>query len=471
MSLPAFFLALAFTLAVPALAGCTASHGPPLAAPSEKAFVCGIVCDVVVSAPQGWAGEPSLAVDPADPSHLVAGAIEFATAPSGQSNFWVHSYESRDAGATWSGKALTGGVSSDPSHPLFPYTSTGDPWLVFLDDGTVLLAGIAARDAQVYSAGGVVVLTDLAVFVARSHDGGASFPDVAIVAEGHGAVGTAYVGPAGAPILTPMDIPDKEAMAVGPEGEIVLTWTQFQIPSQRGDARATAADIMVAISRDAGATWSPPAAVARGTFQGSAPAIAQDGSIHVAFLRNTPEAFDRQVETDLFVASSRDGGGTWETRRVGAAAALNFPSLAVDGGSGERIIVAYAAPGASEEASVPSVLVSLDGGVTWDGPRALDTPEGRGRPMPSVAIGADGTAFIGYYHALASEGAHEYRMVALPREGGNGTRAVLSREVASPGFAQRDYATVVATEDGAVAVWTGGSYPRAEVRFSRAEFV
>src|SRR3954470_16536833 len=109
----------------------------------------------------GQQAEPTLAIDPADPSHLVAGAQEGRLLGGGARADAV--YVSADGGGTWS-RALVPGLTA-PSGGRFQRAT--DPVVAFGADGSALYSSLVLDVAD-------GVPTSTAILVSRSSDGGRS---------------------------------------------------------------------------------------------------------------------------------------------------------------------------------------------------------------------------------------------------------------------------------------------------------
>lgn len=147
---------------------------------------------------------------------------------------------------------------------------------------------------------GPVAEMPFALVMARSDDGGSSFPPGVEVESG--------VVPARRFLVF---LPEFPSLAAGPRGSLYVAWAD----SRNGDE-----DVFLRRSADGGATWSEEVRVndnriGDGTTQ-SLPrlAVAPDGRVDVLFYDRRNDVDD--VRTEVFLASSEDGRGTFENRRV-----------------------------------------------------------------------------------------------------------------------------------------------------------
>jgi hypothetical protein len=394
---------------------------------------------------RGSAVEPSLAVDPASPLHLVAA--------------WQQDRWSLGGGADGIATAvsLDGGLTWTPGLPPLTLCAGGalpratDPWLSFAPDGVVHLVALGLDDPWLGRR--------QAILASRSADGGLTWSDPASLASastadigldkcsliadpgrpgylyavwdrltGLGGPAAAQTGPAwlgrsldGGATWEPARAifdpgPDAQTIsnqvAVLPDGTLV----DLLVIVQGLSGIAPAARVAVLRSGDAGATWSPPVDVAALLAIGASdpktgypvrdgslvPQIAADpaaGALHVVW---QDARFSAGARDGIALSTSTDGGLSWsppvQVNRHPAAQAFT-PAAAV--GPGGRLAVSYydfRADDPRDPGSLWTVLwlaTSPDGGASWDevplgGPFDL-------RLAPDV-----GGLFLGDYHSLAA---------------------------------------------------------------------
>src|SRR4051812_32681494 len=118
-------------------------------------------------------------------------------------------------------------------------------------------------------------------------------------------------------------------------GALYAAWQDARFSGHRFD------QIAFASSRDGGRTWSRPRRISRPSVQAFVPvvAVAQNGTLGVAFYETAAGRSRHRTATRYVLATSRDGGRTFATRKVGptfdlAAAPLmqSVPELAVPPG-------------------------------------------------------------------------------------------------------------------------------------------
>jgi hypothetical protein len=343
--------------------------------------------------PTNKQNEPTIAVNPANPSFLIAGANDEqrqppcgpgpvrGSVPANDCSFFPGVgtdgvYTSSDGGASWTNRGLLPGFSDNGGS----LQSDGDPVIVYgpRPDASGSLAG--ARAAHAFVNGTRAYYAGLAEFapgsqpgeqapelltVSTSDDNGTNWSNPVIAANGHGFL-----------------FNDKEDVWADKNpsspffGRVHVTWTQF-----RGSAFTFFAEpIMVAFSDDGGTTWTKPNQLSAahnnntvGGRQGSVVRTGPDGTVYV-FWEDSDLAGSKQV-----VAVSHDGGLTFShpitiahfTDIQDPIPGANFRtdsfvSAAVDQASG-AVYAAWARRGASGSGEIV-VSKSSDGGATWSSP-------------------------------------------------------------------------------------------------------
>ena len=404
------------------LAGCAA----PSVDPAPATWACD-PCASALPSQTAPVWEPSAAADPADPSHIVVAYRD------GSYDSIVTSV-TRDGGRTWQQGKLGVGADAVEGSPARDWTHTGDAVVAFAP-GRVLLAGLGFTYKPA-PGGATYERTGASIFVASSTDGGLTFPKMSVVAQGGG---TNYGGPSGAGALVDYRNEDKEWLAVGPDGTLAVVWTALHPGTGVGFVFPLREPNMLyaSVSKDGGATWSAPVAIeAEGSPSGGYPVFAEDGTLHVAY-----RYYD---EPRSFVATSKDGGGTWTKVEVGDA--VGQPTLrALPGG-----VLLLAFPSGSADSSAPALARSDDAGATWSAPRKLGAAT-QGRTHVSLDVAADGTAYVGWYHATG-DSAGVYRVAIVPTAG---EATTLDVGPADPTWDRYgDYVTgVTTTADGFSVLW------------------
>ncbi len=258
-------------------------------AAGSSAFVVNVSNDTTAQ------NETPLAVNPLNPQNFITGGNDW------NYNDGCSVNATFDGGKTWT-KTLPNGFipgitkyTNDPSVPgTGSYDYGGDPTAAFGPDGTAYFACFGYQATSPY---GVVLL------LSRSYDGGrtwlsggAAQPLTRVTAfQGNGkARGSTGQGS------------DHEAMTVGSDGTIYVTWAQFH-------GNGSNSPVYVATSTDKGLSFTPPVKVTSGTArsdQDQRIVTNADGS--VAYL-----TFDNSIQggkgTAMFVSRSTDHGRTWST--------------------------------------------------------------------------------------------------------------------------------------------------------------
>lgn len=270
--------------------------------------------------------ETSIAVNPANPRNIVAGANDYRTfSPrlgGHDSSSWV--YTSFDGGRTWKNIQLPGlTVQSGGTGVMSDMDSAGDPAISFGPRNTVYYVSLVF--SRLNSASGIAVNV--------SHDGGLHWDAPAIIR-------TDGVNPDGTPVDTPL-FNDKPWIGADPRsGTVYVTWTRFEFDE---DGDYIQSPIVMSTSRDFGRTWSDEHVIGttRDTFttgitpfaQGSNPRVTNDGTLYVAYETSVCEsvACDQFTDHDATViARSRDGGRTFSITEI--APNFDFPEDPDTGG-------------------------------------------------------------------------------------------------------------------------------------------
>ncbi len=107
---------------------------------------------------------------------------------------------------------------------------------------------------------------------------------------------------------------DKEWITADAGGNVYVTWTLFKGNNGHG---YISSPIVMSVSHDHGATWSDPIAVSDASHpydQGSSAAVAPDGTIYVAYEGNQASNIFRD---QIVLARSTDGGQTFTNTELG----------------------------------------------------------------------------------------------------------------------------------------------------------
>jgi hypothetical protein len=392
--------------------------------------------------------EAHLAIDPANPNHLIATWQQDRLSDGGaRGNLLAASV---DGGVTWSAPRAVAFSQCAGG----PFARASDPW-VSINGAAAFHAGIAFTGATL-TAG-----SRSAVLVARSIDGGFNWSAPVAVADDDGSLyfndkesltadpydpryvfavwdrlDTAERGPtrlarsldgglSWAPAVTIYDPgPGRQTIGnvvvIAPGGRTYNFFTE--LAAVPGDPTRSTGRLAVQLSLDHGLSWSPPTQIAEllavptrdptrpevavrtGEVLGSFAVDPRDGSLYAAW---QDSRFSGGKHNAIALASSQDGGATWSVPvRVNADAGVPAftPSLAVlpDGSIGVSYYDFRSAATASTRPTDYWLAVSRDG-VNWRETRLagnfdlLNAPDARGR-------------FVGDYQGLVG-GGNEFKLL------------------------------------------------------------
>jgi hypothetical protein len=385
-------LSLPFSYSTPSLGETDAIVHDPLNLSGSSNFGCSTAQN-----------ETTIAVNPTNPSNLVAGANDYRVCCdfSGLNDGTGWAYYSFDGGHSWGNVQVPGLTAETGGTGVFKKVdSAGDPVMTFGPDGTVYYANLVF--SRVSPASGVVV--------SKSTDGGKTWSAPAMVAFSS----TAHF------------FNDKEWIAAGANGKVVVSWTRFnQGPQGVG---YIASPIVAATSSDFGNSWSSWFNVsdhAHPYNQGSQVAYAPNGDLYVSYEAASPLT---GYATDVTaVARSTNNGASFSTAEIGRVYddldcypifsgrqtlsnqhfRLNsYPSMSIDPATGQ-IAISWAddqgagncGTGGTSFTGTTSNQVKLVSG-TWGSFSApkLITPDSADKAFPSVAI-QNGKTVVSYYTA------------------------------------------------------------------------
>ena len=323
--------------------------------------------------------EVHIAVNPSNASNIAAGANDFRQG-EGASGF----YASTDGGQTW-----TDGILPMPTG----VGSGGDPVLRFDRDGSTLFYAHLGFEST-GTLGGCDPQSG--VYLSASQTGGATWGEGAIVA------------PNTATIFNdkPWLAVDRSTGITGKSGNVYVTYTRFGYGSAldcQSGAATSSSPIMLRRSTDGGSTFGGEVDVsgAFATSQGSAVAVAPDGTVTVAFvtLSGCGEC--------IVVARSTDGGQSFTRTKIADIAGVDelpagggntfradaFPSAAVDAAGTVYVGWSEKRGGAS---TTDVWLSSSSNGSSWSAPVRVNQLASGDQFFPGVAAGANGQVFVGY---------------------------------------------------------------------------
>lgn len=237
--------------------------------------------------------ETTIAVNPMNANNLIAGANDYRVCCdfTGLNDGTGWAYYSFDGGATWGNVQLPGLTAETGSAGnLKNVDSAGDPVVTFSPDGVAYYANIVFSRVKDVSA----------IVVSSSKDGGKTWSAPNLFA--YGATGNYFN--------------DKEWIAAGPNGKVVVTWTLFyQGPH---GASYLQSPIVGAFSGDYGKTWNrqsfPISDAAHPYNQGSQVQYGPDGALYVSYEATSP-LFGYTTDA-MVIARSTDDGRTFTTKEL-----------------------------------------------------------------------------------------------------------------------------------------------------------
>jgi len=239
--------------------------------------------------------------------------------------------------------------------------------------------------------------------VAKSTDGGTTFPTIAL----------ASVNPT-QPIFQDKDYITADTSPTSPfQGNLYVSWGSFNVASS---------EIDFGRSTDRGQTWSPAIALSGGgifrSANGAVPAVDASGRVYVAW-----EDFRLGLPTGdaIFVNRSDDGGVTFNGERKvtdvtpigntencggqnsktlnGSIRVTDFPTIAIDKSNGPNDGNVYIAWNDNRNGN-PDIFFtrSTDGGMTWSAPmRVNDDATTTDQFMPWMTVDPSGVIFLMWY--------------------------------------------------------------------------
>lgn len=308
--------------------------------------------------------EPSVAIDPTNPDHVVAVSFQAGgpTGPRGSD----YAYASRDGGRTW---------RTAPA-PNPARRGQGDDAVTFAPDGIALHAyisfeGIRVARPQRASTG---------IFVCASRDGLTWAEPVPVVDHVN--------------CVTPFE--DKPFLKVdtSPEsphrGAVYVAWTRFDVYGSK--VPADKSHVYVSRSSDGARTFSVPLRISdtpgdcqdsSNTVMGAVPVVGPRGEVYVTWGGPRGLVFDRSTDGGATFGEDRvvsETPGGWDFSVPGPGRANGLPVPAVDLSSGPNRGSVYV-NWIDARNGDPDVFVaaSRDGGTTWGAPvRVNDDPKGNG---------------------------------------------------------------------------------------------
>ncbi|MBI2172150.1 MAG: exo-alpha-sialidase [Chloroflexi bacterium] len=463
--------------------------------------------------------EPSIAVDPRDPDHILVGLIDY--------NFPnMVTYSTIDGGVTWEGPHLA-------RYPRKDLASAGDPIVAFDRQGNAYYAFISLdiREFSVCNIASAAVVS--AISVARSTDGGITWGD---------AIQASHSEVQSTPINCNADRPrgqigfeflDKPWMALGPNPKdpskeiIYVAYTKFidterifwvdELPFLGAPSLETVIELVR--STDGGVTWSDPVEISpraqytilfnpigvapaggpdgdtpvqapegqqsaeglvRQIVQGPDVAVAADGTVYVAWVDTTADdSFEGNAE--IYVRRSDDGGVTFQNRRLVSTFpelkfrsrtnafrswAAMFPKLAVGPESNVYVVWVGLPTDDPEDDGDVYVAASSNKGQTWGRRLRINDDQGSAfQFFPEVSADPKGNLHVMWGDFRDDAKGVSYHIYYATSQDQGKTWSLNSRVTDFPTNPNRafpggrfigDYFGIEATNDDVYMVWADG---------------
>jgi hypothetical protein len=426
-------LALALTMAAPALVGCLGGEDEQLG-PDEAGAVLpqaaqprcvdgsgtgNASCNYdTLQEPEREGNEVTVAVNPTDPDNVVAGAKDYYPESAGDC-VWDGIYHTKDGGESFESRNLPGSPwllmnnqSKFEANDASQYWCMSDPVVDFGPEGTMYYTFLAYQGDPVTGSaageqltclineevGGVpcsglndVAFNRVSIGVMVSEDGGDTISDVTLIDSG----------------TFPVNFHDRQWIATDDEsGTVYVAWTGIFTPGN-----------LVYRSHDKGQTWEGPVLldqlpVAAGTPAAAEGTPAESTSPSQLFVDTGPgdTVYVSGCGPDgPYLASSGDGGESFsEWRHVveaedeGMNASYRSGQIcmvAADGTDGPHRGNLYMVYAATPDGHRDVFLTrSTDGGQTWSEPIQLDQDDTENDQfLPTISINPNGVVDVSWW--------------------------------------------------------------------------
>jgi hypothetical protein len=402
--------------------------------------------------------ETSIAVNPTNTLNLIGGANDYQLRLSsgGKINETVltRAHVSFDGGKSWAMYPI----------PFSSYTATGDPAAAFDASGNAYMATLGFG----FSQGRSPTVTNPDVLVAHSANSGKTWNTVR-VATGSGVETSQGI------------LNDKEYIAAWGNGNVIVTWTRFQLGMGGSVIRSPIFD---AVSHDGGNTWTAPQEISGSApfclgapasnpttcdqDQFSTPVVAADGSIYVSFestdnldpaslsfgadqylVVKVDPATGARVAGPFLVSKLVDGVYDYpvdasgrQTYQDSQFRTNSAGSIAADPTNAAHLAVVWSDMRNSSLPGSPAafnpdpysvttnsdivVSQSFNGGQTWSAPAAIARPGDQF--MPWAAYDGSGLLHIGFFDRSYDAANHKYGYT-LAAEAAQGTLSFALQQV------------------------------------------
>lgn len=406
-----------------------------------------------VTTATGPANELAIAVNPKNPLNLIAGGKDYFLGTDHPCdgnypiNVWTGVYWSKDGGQTWKNALMPGHPedAANASHPNRIYPCNSDPVVAFGSDGTAYFSGLGIRGPGTPNPQHPCVETSSSIWLMKSTDGGDTWKDWScvgaataplagvdkqwFVVDGHNVYFTFMdfnptqlnlvfrrstdQGRTWDPPRILFESPTEPALgrqfstpAVGPQGEVYVTWRGF----------GSMGGVYFTRSLDQGVTFEAPRKIASitpipnnfgsGLYRTSSyPVLAaaagpgnHSGSLYVTW------ADGRNGNPDVLLIRSTDKGATWsQPVRINndtteSTARQFLPWITTSPNNDVHLVWLDDRIGGNATSLDAFYRVSRDGGAMWD-PEVRLTPASFSTQNCQHQSGAN---FIGDYIGLAA---------------------------------------------------------------------
>ncbi|HEU4730140.1 MAG TPA: sialidase family protein [Kofleriaceae bacterium] len=337
--------------------------------------------------------EPSVAVDPTDPAHLVGAWQQDRWANGGSNGIGIAA--SFDGGTTWTlGVPHFGRCSGGNADNGGDYERATDPWVTFAADGTPFVIGMMFDGTSPRNAMAAI----------RSGDGGLSWSEPTVLRADD----------------DPNVLNDKESITADPKdpGRVYAVWDRVTGLLRPNEPVGTGPTWFARTSEGA---WEPARPIYDPGIDaqtvGNVIAVLPDGTLVCVFAQIT-KVSSQTPSTTLGVIRSTDKGMTWSAATLVAPmegpgvrdpnnnepvrSGGGLPAIAVDRKTG-AIYVAWEGSRAGMVVDGAMMVRSLDGGVTWSEPAQINGVPDVSAFTPMVAVTDDGAVGVTYYDLRAAD--------------------------------------------------------------------
>ncbi len=343
---------------------------------------------ITSSKSQLHASEPSLAIDPLNPSRMMAGSV-------------LHAWHfSNDGGETWQSGQLKSSLGV-----------WGDPCIVADREGAFYYFHLS--DVSGKGWGGEHFLDR--IVCQRTEDAGDTWTKGSSIGQNR------------------PKVQDKEWAAISADGKrLMVSWTEFdKYKSADPNDRSR---ILISFSDDRGESWTPPKVLSQqtgdcldgdGTAEGAVPAAGINGEVYVAWGR----------DGKLWLQRSQDGGlnwldkeirlgkqkGGWDQEVAGFSRINGMPVTKTDLSQGPyrgHVYVLYSAQ--NKKHLDVFLLKSTDGGKKWSKPIKVNQDKSKtDQFLPWLAVDpSTGYLYAVYYDRHGLVGNATAVSLAISRDGG-----------------------------------------------------